>query len=227
MDLIKLFGFDTAYKNGSFIGFVIKALGDEGREMMEILGIMDGDLITVVNGLRFSESYDAFEELKKLKTATSVDVIIERDGVEIPFHFELEAPAEGEELDAYRLDDEEDLSGDDLSRKDDDNEYENVDKYEYDENGEFVKINGSPASAAGITTITPTQSNKPPPTDTPAPNSGPDTSICNSPVCIELLQNPEPSGTGPNWGDLPEHDIYDDGLPDPKKNNDPNLPDDH
>ena len=91
-DLINLFGFDTAYKHGGFIGFTVKALGEEGREMMRILGVEDGDLITVVNGLRLSESLDALEKLKKLKTAISVDIIIERDGNEIPFHFDFDAP---------------------------------------------------------------------------------------------------------------------------------------
>ncbi len=93
-DLVKLFGFDTAYKNGGFIGFTVRALGEEGLEMMEILGIQDHDLITVVNGLRLSESLEALEKLKELKTATSVDIIIERDGNEISFHFEFDAPIE-------------------------------------------------------------------------------------------------------------------------------------
>ena len=92
MELIKLFGFDTAYKNGSFIGFIVKALGDPGREMMETLGVEDGDLITVVNGMRLAESLDAIEKLKDLKGAASVDIVIDRGGVELPFHFDFEIP---------------------------------------------------------------------------------------------------------------------------------------
>lgn len=91
--LIKLFGFKETYQAGSFAGFRVKALGEEGLDMMRVLGIEDGDLITVLNGKRFSEGLEAFEEIKKLKTATSVDVIIDRNGNEIPFHFELESPA--------------------------------------------------------------------------------------------------------------------------------------
>lgn len=94
MDLIKLFGFEEAYINGGFAGFKVKALGEEGREMMATLGVEDGDLVTVLNGKRFSEGLEAFEEIKKLKTATSVDIIIDRNGNEIPFHFEFEAPPE-------------------------------------------------------------------------------------------------------------------------------------
>ncbi|TCK19018.1 type II secretion system protein C [Thiogranum longum] len=90
MDLIKLFGFEEAFKGGSFIGFRVKALGEEGREMMATLGIEDGDLITVLNGMRFSDGLEGIEEIKKLKTATSADVIIDRNGNEIPFHFEFE-----------------------------------------------------------------------------------------------------------------------------------------
>ena len=90
--LRKLFGFDTAWKNGGFVGFIIKALGEKGLEMMETLGIKDGDLITVVNGLRFSESLEAAQQLTELKTATSIDIIIERNGQEIPFHIEFDSP---------------------------------------------------------------------------------------------------------------------------------------
>lgn len=90
--LTKLFGFDTVWKNSSFVGFVIKALGPKGIEMMKILGVKDGDIIVVVNGLRLSESLEAAERLKDIKDATSVDVIIDRNGEEIPFHFEFNTP---------------------------------------------------------------------------------------------------------------------------------------
>ena len=92
MELIKLFGFKPLHRNGGFQGFIITALGDRGREMMAALGVMEGDLITVVNGMRLSESLEAVASLKDLKTATSIDVIIERDGNEVPFHFELDPP---------------------------------------------------------------------------------------------------------------------------------------
>ena len=90
MELIKLFGFDTAYKNGGFAGFVIKSLGEKGKEMMQTLGVEDGDLITVVNGKRLSESLEAVASLKNLKTANSVNIMIERHGTEMPFHFEFD-----------------------------------------------------------------------------------------------------------------------------------------
>lgn len=92
MELIKLFGFRPLHRNGGFLGFTITALADRGREMMAALGVMEGDLITVVNGMRLSESLEAVASLKELKTATSIDVIIERDGNEIPFYFELDPP---------------------------------------------------------------------------------------------------------------------------------------
>lgn len=90
MDLINLFGFREAYKGGVFIGFRVSAVGEEGLDMMKTLGIEDGDLVIVLNGKRFSEGLEAFEEIKTLKTATSVDIIIDRNGNEIPFHFDLE-----------------------------------------------------------------------------------------------------------------------------------------
>ncbi len=91
-ELTKLFGFDTAWKHGGFAGFVIKALGEKGIEMMDILGIQDGDIIVVVNGLRLSESLEATQQLTELKHATSVDIVIDRNGEEIPFHIEFDAP---------------------------------------------------------------------------------------------------------------------------------------
>lgn len=94
MDLIKLFGFEEAYKGGGFIGFRVKALGEEGLEMMEILGIEDGDLVTVLNGKRFSDGLEAFEEIKILKKVASIDIIIDRNGNEIPFHFDLDTPVD-------------------------------------------------------------------------------------------------------------------------------------
>ena len=92
MELIKLFGFATKFRNGAFQGFVVTALGDKGRKMMAVLGVENGDLIVEVNGLRFSESLEASAQLKDLKTATSINAIISRDGQEIPFYLELDAP---------------------------------------------------------------------------------------------------------------------------------------
>ena len=98
MELIKLFGFKPAYKNASFTGFIVTAMGDKGREMMQTIGVEEGDLITAVNGLRFSETIDAVEQLKDLKAAASVDFIIERNGSDIPFHLDFEVP-EGASVD--------------------------------------------------------------------------------------------------------------------------------
>ncbi|HIO55135.1 MAG TPA: hypothetical protein EYN26_08345 [Chromatiales bacterium] len=92
MDLITLFGFDTAHKDGTFYGFEVRGLGEEGRQMMETLGIKEKDVITVVNGDRLADSLEAVANLKKLKHETSIDIIIERDGGELPFHFDVDPP---------------------------------------------------------------------------------------------------------------------------------------
>lgn len=88
--LLKLLEFKPAYLNGGFAGFYIRVLGKKGTEMLATFGLLNGDLITVLNGLRFSESLKATEQLKELKYQTSVDIIIERDGQEIPFHFDVD-----------------------------------------------------------------------------------------------------------------------------------------
>jgi len=90
--LRNLFIFNTAWKEGNFIGFIIKARDEKGLKMMDVLGIKNHDLITVVNGLRFSEKLESPEQLEKLKTATSIDAIFERNGKEIPFHFDFNTP---------------------------------------------------------------------------------------------------------------------------------------
>ncbi len=90
--LRNLFIFNTAWREGNFIGFIIKARDEKGLKMMDVLGIKNHDLITVVNGLRFSEKLESAEQLEKLKTATSIDAIFERDGKEIPFHFDFNTP---------------------------------------------------------------------------------------------------------------------------------------
>lgn len=92
-ELLKLFEFDTAWKNGGFAGFIIRVLGEKGVELLTTLGLKDGDLITVLNGLRFSESLEASQQLKELKYQTSIDIIVERNGQEMPFHFSVDEAA--------------------------------------------------------------------------------------------------------------------------------------
>ena len=90
MDLIKMFGFEQAFKASGFVGFRIKSLGEEGDKMLETLGLEDGDIVTAVNGKRFAESLEAAKSLKDLKTATEVDIEVDRDGVPLFFHLEFD-----------------------------------------------------------------------------------------------------------------------------------------
>ena len=90
MELIKMFGFDTVYKNGGFYGFMVKVIGEDSARMLEVLGIEESDLITAVNGKRFAESIEAVQSLAELKDATEVDVEIERNGVPMFFHFDFD-----------------------------------------------------------------------------------------------------------------------------------------
>jgi len=100
MELIKLFGFDTAYKNGSFVGFVVRGLGDKGREMMQTLGIKEGDIVVAVNGENLSKSIQAVNNLSKLKDANKVNVEIDRGGTRLFFDFEFDQAADGATSDA-------------------------------------------------------------------------------------------------------------------------------
>ncbi len=90
MDLIKLFGFDTVYKNGGFYGFSIKVLGEAGQKMIDTLGVEEGDIIVAANGQRFAESIEAVNSLTKLKTATKINVEIDREGSILFFDLEFD-----------------------------------------------------------------------------------------------------------------------------------------
>ena len=90
MELIKGFGFDTAYKNGGFYGFSIKVVGENGQAMIDTLGVKEGDVIVAVNGERFAESIEAVNNLVKLKTAKSVNVEIDRNGTTLFFDIDFD-----------------------------------------------------------------------------------------------------------------------------------------
>ena len=98
MDLIKMFGFEQAYKPSGLVGWRIKSLGEEGVRMLETLDLEDGDIITAVNGKRFAESLEAAKSLKDLKTATQVDIEVDRGGVPLFFHLEFDEDDEIEDL---------------------------------------------------------------------------------------------------------------------------------
>jgi len=89
MALIRMFGFEETYRNGGFVGFTVKVVGEDGPRMLEVLGVQEGDVITAYNGKRFAESLAAIESLRELKDATEVDVEIDRQGVPMFFHFDF------------------------------------------------------------------------------------------------------------------------------------------
>lgn len=101
MELTDSFDFDTAYRDGSFIGFTLVATGENGARMLDVLGLKDGDLITVVNGNRLGDSISAVQSLSALRDALEIDIEVERDGAPIRFHFDinsLESDPDDDEL---------------------------------------------------------------------------------------------------------------------------------
>jgi len=90
MALIRMFGFEETYRNGGFMGFTVKIVGEDGARMLEVLGVEEGDVITAVNDKRFAESLEAIQSLSALKDATEVDVEIDRQGVPMFFHFDFD-----------------------------------------------------------------------------------------------------------------------------------------
>ena len=90
MALIRMFGFEETYRNGGFVGFTVKVVGEDGLRMLEVLGVLEGDVITAYNGKRFAESLEAIESLHTLRDATEVDLEIDRQGVPMSFHFDFD-----------------------------------------------------------------------------------------------------------------------------------------
>jgi general secretion pathway protein C len=77
--------------NGQFLGFRLRPGRD--RQLMQQLGLSNGDVITEVNGSRLNNPMQGFAMLQELTRAERISVRVLRNGAEIPLAFSLGGPA--------------------------------------------------------------------------------------------------------------------------------------
>jgi general secretion pathway protein C len=75
-------------ENGRILGYRLTPKQSGG--LLEANGILPGDVVTRVNGIALANQKNGIRALRKLVKATSVDLTILRDGVELPVSIPLE-----------------------------------------------------------------------------------------------------------------------------------------
>ena len=75
-------------KNGKLVGYTIKP--KQRGDILQSHGLVSGDVITQVNGVDLSSSQQGLKALRKLVKASSIDLVVLRDGVETPVSISLE-----------------------------------------------------------------------------------------------------------------------------------------
>jgi len=78
-------------RNGQFLGFRLRPGRD--RQLMQKLGLSNGDVITEVNGSRLNSPMQGLAMLQQLMSADQISVRVLRVGTEIPLTFSLGRPA--------------------------------------------------------------------------------------------------------------------------------------
>lgn len=74
-------------RDGQFVGFRLQPGRD--RQLMQKLGLSNGDVITEINGSRLNNPMQGFTALRALMDAQQVSVRVLRNGAEIPLAFSL------------------------------------------------------------------------------------------------------------------------------------------
>lgn len=75
-------------KNGKLQGYRLRPQ-KKGRELFKQFGIKRNDIVTQVNGIALNDPVQSMSALRKLSTATSVNLTVMRNGVEIPLQFNI------------------------------------------------------------------------------------------------------------------------------------------
>lgn len=90
MKLAQLVGADTAHDERGFIGFRLMALSDQGRQLLEEVGLADGDLVTHIDGVEIASSIETLRQtIAKVRDGQMTSVTIDRDGRTIEVSVEL------------------------------------------------------------------------------------------------------------------------------------------
>lgn len=75
-------------KNGKLQGYRLRPQ-KKGRELFKQFGIKRNDIVTQVNGVALNDPVQSMSALRKLSTATSVNLTVIRNGAEIPLQFNI------------------------------------------------------------------------------------------------------------------------------------------
>lgn len=77
-----------ARENGKQIGYKLQAKGNS--VLLNEMGIEPGDVITSVNDIRLDNPQNAIGALRKLSSANQIDLMVKRNGVEVPLNIQLQ-----------------------------------------------------------------------------------------------------------------------------------------
>jgi general secretion pathway protein C len=75
-------------ENGKQVGYRLQP--QKKGELLTQLGINSNDIITEVNGVRLDKQENAISALRKLSTASSLDIVVKRNGAEVPLTISLQ-----------------------------------------------------------------------------------------------------------------------------------------
>ena len=74
-------------KNGKQIGYRLKP--QQKGELLSELGIQASDVIIQINGVKLDKPQNGISALRKLSTAKNLDIIVQRNGAEVPINISL------------------------------------------------------------------------------------------------------------------------------------------
>lgn len=75
-------------KNGKLQGYRLRPQ-KKGRELFKQFGIKRNDIVTRVNGVPLNDPVQSMAALRKISTASSINLTVLRNGVEIPLQFNI------------------------------------------------------------------------------------------------------------------------------------------
>jgi general secretion pathway protein C len=75
-------------ENGKQIGYRLKPQGKGG--LLSELGLQETDVITQINGVKLDKPQNGISALRKLSTAKSVNMVVKRNGAEVPLNITLQ-----------------------------------------------------------------------------------------------------------------------------------------
>ncbi|OYY74614.1 MAG: hypothetical protein B7Y40_04545 [Gammaproteobacteria bacterium 28-57-27] len=88
-ELSKEFRLSPAMEGGKLRGYRLRAL--RSPEMLQRAGLEADDILISVNGTSLTQANDLPKFIKELRTATTLDAVVLRNGSEIPLHLDLNA----------------------------------------------------------------------------------------------------------------------------------------